>query len=116
MTLPDGKYSVTTDRLTEQEDGTYDSGKYENVLRLQTDDPNIPKDTRDEINNDMYLFHPDQFKDSEASYNGGVDPKSAGCPIVSGQSGQDEFMSHLDGVPRDNIEVNITSEEHIKNK
>ena len=114
MTLPDGDYSVTTDGLAKQDDGTYDSDSYSNVLRLQTNDPNIPKETRDSINDDWYLFHANQFKDKDEPYSG--TPSSAGCPIVNGQSGQDEFMSHLGGVPRKNITVTITSKEHIKNK
>ena len=93
MTLPDGSYYYTTKNLIKNEDGTYNSGSYKNVYRLETNDENIPEDTRKKINSDMYLSHPNKYKESKYEY--ASSPRSAGCNIVRGQEAQDIFMEIL---------------------
>lgn len=93
MTLPDGSYYYTTKGLIKNEDGTYSSGSYKNVYRLETNDDNIPEDTRKKINSDMYLSHPNKHKESKYEY--AATPRSAGCNIVRGQEAQDTFMDIL---------------------
>lgn len=99
MTVPDGEYMATTAWLTEQEDGTYDSASYANVLRIVTNDPNISEEDRDTINGGMFLFHATENK-AGSSW---TKPWSAGCTSgKGGQAGQDAFMGNIPN----NIDIN----------
>ncbi|WP_253730223.1 hypothetical protein [Treponema sp. OMZ 790] len=119
MTLPDGKYYFTAEDLTEQADGTYNSIKFANTLRLQTKDTNIPKNIRDDINSKYYLFHATEYKKGFIPKDGGnriwINPWSAGCisSITGGQSTHDDFMNMLTGITPENISVTITSKRHV---
>ncbi len=95
MTLPDGEYYLTGNNLIKQPDGTFNSGTYENVYRLETNDSNIPETTRDKINSDFYLVHANQRMAEENVYSA-ERPWSAGCSISQGgQSQHDVFMDFL---------------------
>ena len=119
MTLPDGKYYLTAKKLTKQSDGTYNSDCFQNTLRLQTKDSNIPKNIRDDINSKYYLFHATEYKKGFIPKNGGnriwINPWSAGCisSITGGQSTHDDFMNMLTGITPENINVTITSKRHV---
>ena len=119
MTLPDGKYYFTAEDLTEQADGTYNSIKFANTLRLQTKDSNIPKNIRDDINSKYFLFHATEYKEGFIPEDGGnriwINPWSAGCisSITGGQSTHDDFMNMLTGITPENISVTITSKRHV---
>ena len=98
FTEPDGLYRYTTSKLTKQEDGTYNSGSYENTLRHVTFDPDIPKAIRDKINFDPadFLDHGNQKIFQNKPYNDNLEPGSAGCTICQGgQAQQNEFMKYL---------------------
>ena len=88
--------------MTNNGDGTYDSDSYHNVLRHKTDDPSIPKEIRDIINNSPgdFLDHANQQK--EKNIYSTTHPYGAGCTIgQGGQEHQDDYMSVLmDGVKR----------------
>ncbi|WP_255804400.1 hypothetical protein [Treponema denticola] len=119
MTLPDGKYYFTADKLEKQADGTYNSACFQNTLRLQTKDSNIPKNIRDDINSKYFLFHATEYKEGYIPKNGGnriwINPWSAGCisSITGGQSTHDDFMNMLTGITPENINVTITSKRHV---
>ena len=119
MTLPDGKYHFTAEDLTKQADGTYNSACFQNTLRLQTKDSNIPKNIRDDINSKYYLFHATEYKKGFIPKDGGnriwINPWSAGCisSITGGQSTHDDFMNMLTGITPENINVTITSKRHV---
>ena len=119
MTLPDGKYHFTAEDLTKQADGTYNSACFQNTLRLQTKDSNIPKNIRDDINSKYYLFHATEYKKGFIPENGGnriwTNPWSAGCvsSITGGQSTHDDFMNMLTGITPENINITITSKRHV---
>ena len=119
MTLPDGKYHFTAKKLTKQSDGTYNSDCFQNTLRLQTKDSNIPKNIRDDINSKYYLFHATEYKKGFIPEDGGnriwINPWSAGCisSITGGQSTHDDFMNMLTGITPENINVTITSKRHV---
>ena len=96
FTLPDGKYHLSYYNLIKQEDGTYNSGSYNNVLSIQTKDENIPENTRHIINEKWFLFHTNQFNYSNSPYNSNLEPGSAGCIIgKDGQAHHDEMMKYL---------------------
>ena len=99
FTEPDGIYHYTTEGLTKQEDGTYDSKSYKNTLRHITFDDEIDKKIRDKINFDPadFLDHGNQrIIDTTGPYNDNLEPGSAGCTICQGgQAQQDEFMRYL---------------------
>ena len=107
FTEPDGEYYFTTNSkiLTKNEDGTYDSGSFHNVLIHQTNDPNIPKEIRDKINISPrdFLEHCNQYKisadlkeKSGTIYGDNLYPCSAGCTIgKDGQEHHDLYMSVL---------------------
>ena len=112
MTLPDGKYFLSSDTylLTQQSDGSFDSNSYANVLALKTNDNSIPKETRDKINDTSsgYFCHANQKKTSNTSYS--TRPRSAGCNISDGQVKQDIFMSLVNLAPRpEYVEYTIQS-------
>ena len=118
MTLPDGKYHFTADKLEKQADGTYNSACFQNTLRLQTKDSNIPKNIRDDINSKYYLFHATEYKEGFIPEKGNriwINPWSAGCisSITGGQSTHDDFMNMLTGITPENINVTITSKRHV---
>ena len=118
MTLPDGKYHFTAKKLTKQSDGTYNSDCFQNTLRLQTKDSNIPKNIRDDINSKYYLFHATEYKKGFIPKKGNriwINPWSAGCisSITGGQSTHDDFMNMLTGITPENINVTITSKRHV---
>ncbi|UTC76063.1 hypothetical protein E4O03_04985 [Treponema sp. OMZ 792] len=118
MTLPDGKYYFTAKKLTKQSDGTYNSDCFQNTLRLQTKDSNIPKNIRDDINSKYYLFHATEYKKGFIPKKGNriwINPWSAGCisSITGGQSTHDDFMNMLTGITPENINVTITSKRHV---
>ena len=118
MTLPDGKYHFTADKLEKQADGTYNSACFQNTLRLQTKDSNIPKNIRDDINSKYYLFHATEYKKGFIPEKGNriwINPWSAGCisSITGGQSTHDDFMNMLTGITPENISVTITSKRHV---
>ena len=103
FTEPDGIYYYSSDGLKANEDGTYDSESYHNVLRHKTNDPNIPEQVRNAINNTPgdFLEHGNQrIIDKDGPYNNNQTPGGAGCTIgMGGQEHQDEYMSILmDGV------------------
>jgi len=84
FTEPDGIYHYTTEGLTKQEDGTYDSKSYKNTLRHITFDDEIDKKIRDKINFDPadFLDHGNQrIIDTTGPYNDNLEPGSAGCTI-----------------------------------
>lgn len=64
FTEPDGVYGYTFEggSLVKQADGTYNSNKFKNVIRHTTNDPNIPEDIREKINNGDFYDHANQFK------------------------------------------------------
>lgn len=123
FTEPDGEYYFTTNSkiLTKNEDGTYDSGSFHNVLIHQTNDPNIPKEIRDKINISPrdFLEHCNQYKisadlkeKSGTIYGDNLYPCSAGCTIgKDGQEHHDLYMSVLlNGVSNvENIRKEIRS-------
>ena len=123
FTEPDGEYYFTTNSkiLTKNEDGTYDSGSFHNVLIHQTNDPNIPKEIRDKINISPrdFLEHCNQYKisadlkeKSGTIYGDNLYPCSAGCTIgKDGQEHHDLYMSVLlNGVSNvENIRKEIKS-------
>ena len=118
MTLPDGKYHFTADKLEKQADGTYNSACFQNTLRLQTKDSNIPKNIRDDINSKYFLFHATEYKKGFIPKKGNriwINPWSAGCisSITGGQSTHDDFMNMLTGITPENINVTITSKRHV---
>lgn len=119
MTLPDGKYYFTAEDLTEQADGTYNSACFQNTLRLQTKDTNIPEHIRKDINSKYFLFHATEYKEGFIPKDGKcriwIDPWSAGCisSITGGQSTHDDFMNMLTGITPENISVTITSKRHV---
>ena len=118
MTLPDGKYHFTADKLEKQADGTYNSACFQNTLRLQTKDSNIPKNIRDDINSKYFLFHATEYKKGFIPKKGNriwINPWSAGCisSITGGQSTHDDFMNMLTGITPENISVTITSKRHV---
>ena len=104
FTEPDGVYYYSFENLIQNDDGTYDSGSYHNVIRHKTDDPNIPEQIRNAINNTPgdFLEHGNQFSNGNDSYNLNQTPGGAGCTIgKDGQVHQNEFMSILlEGVDR----------------
>lgn len=113
-TLPDGDYSLTTEgeHMRPNSEGGHDSPSYHNVLRIQTDDPNIHGDTRKSVNSGMYLFHGTEYKNGITWDT----PWSAGCISPPGdQAGQDKFMKSINdlSVPLDSITVRIRSEVNI---
>ena len=115
-TTPDGTYYLTKGKLTEQEDGTYNSSTYKNVLALATKDKNLSPEVRDEINILDRYFHPNQFQTSDQAYNENKTPGSAGCIIgKDGQEHHDEMMAFLmEGVERpESITVKITSNTNL---
>ena len=123
FTEPDGEYYFTTNSkiLTKNEDETYDSGSFHNVLIHQTNDPNIPKEIRDKINISPrdFLEHCNQYKisadlkeKSGTIYGDNLYPCSAGCTIgKDGQEHHDLYMSVLlNGVSNvENIRKEIRS-------
>ena len=127
FTEPDGEYYFTTNSkiLTKNEDGTYDSGSFHNVLIHQTNDPNIPKEIRDKINISPrdFLEHCNQYKisadlkeKSGTIYGDNLYPCSAGCTIgKDGQEHHDLYMSVLlNGVSNvENIRKEIRSISNI---
>lgn len=108
MTLPDGVYHYTTRLLTANDDGTFSSGNFANVYRMETNDENIPEEMRDKINSDYSLAHANKKTGDVGEYSS--TPFSAGCTIVQGQEAQDRFMEvlKLASSPED-IWVTITS-------
>ena len=97
FTEPDGEYYYTTEGLTKNKDGTYDSKSYHNVLRHKTDDPNIPKKIITKINSTPgdFLDHANQKKD-KSIYGNNEFAESAGCTIgKGGQAHHDEYMKVL---------------------
>ena len=114
FTTPDGKYYLTTRKdFTTNEDGTFDSSTFKNILALATKDMNISEEDRAEINNklDRY-FHANQKLNGDKIYN---TPGSAGCIISKGgQDHHDEMMDFLtDGVDRpESIIVIIDSQSN----
>ena len=114
-TTPDGKYYLTTGNLTKQEDGTYDSKNFKNVLVLATKDKNLSDTVKAVINQLDRLFHPNQFKTGTKPYNENEKPGSAGCIISKdGQETHDKMMDFLlDNVDRpESITVIISSESN----
>ena len=114
-TTPDGKYYLTTGNLTKQEDGTYDSKSFKNVLVLATKDKNLSDTVKAVINQLDRLFHPNQFKTGTKPYNENEKPGSAGCIISKdGQETHDKMMDFLlDNVDRpESITVIISSESN----
>ena len=115
FTEPDGEYYFTTNSkiLTKNEDGTYDSGSFHNVLAHRTNDPNISESIRNKINSDPadFLEHCNQYKTSSTVYSE-YHPCSAGCTIgKDGQEHHDLYMSVLlNGVSNaENIRKEIRS-------
>ncbi|UTC65627.1 hypothetical protein E4O00_05945 [Treponema sp. OMZ 788] len=118
MTLPDGKYFFTAEGLIKQADGTYNSIKFANTLRYQTDDPNIPQKIRHDINKKYYLPHATEYKPGYIPKEGNriwINPWSAGCTSSKsgGQPVHDEFMNMLLGITPENIHTTITSKRHV---
>ena len=118
MTLPDGKYYFTAKGLYKQADGTYNSEKFANTLRYQTNDPNIQKEIRDNINKKYFLPHATEYKPGYIPEEGNriwINPWSAGCTssMTGGQPVHDEFMNMLTGITPENINVTITSKRHV---
>ena len=94
FTEPDGIYHYTTEGLNLQDDGTYNSDSYQNVLRHVTYDENIPEAIRNKINKAPadFLEHCNQKIGGKITNS----PWSAGCTICrGGQAQQDEFMKYL---------------------
>ena len=120
MTLPDGKYYLSTDSylLSEQQDGTYDSRSYENVLLLKTNDSTISLEIRNEINDQGsgYFCHANQKKGNKTPYS--TTPLGAGCNISQGQTNQNNFVSLVSLAPRlEAVNYNIISISNMeKNK
>ena len=120
MTLPDGKYYLSTDSylLSEQQDGTYDSRSYENVLLLKTNDSTISLEIRNEINDQGsgYFCHANQKKGNKTPYS--TTPLGAGCNISQGQTNQNIFVSLVSSAPRlEAVNYNIISISNMeKNK
>ena len=119
FTEPDGIYYYSAEGLKANGDGTYDSDSYHNVLRHKTDDPNIPENVRNAINNTPgdFLEHGNQKigKDVYSTTN----PYGAGCTIgMGGQEHQDEYMAVLmDGVDNpEKIKRVVTSYVHVEAK
>lgn len=111
-TTPDGKYYLTKGKLTQQEDGSYDSSQYINVLALTTRDERLSPKIRNVINLLDRYFHANQRKIDSSPYNENKKPGSAGCIISKdGQEHHDEMMDFLmEGVDRpEAITVIITS-------
>ena len=111
-TTPDGKYYLTAEKLTEQEDGSYDSNSFKNVLALATRDKNLSTEVKKVINALDRYFHANQFKKGDKAYNSNKKPSSAGCIISKdGQENHDEMMEFLmENVDRpEAITVIITS-------
>ncbi len=120
FTTPDGKYYLTTnDRFSKQEDETYNTNKFKNVLALATNDTTISQEDRTEINSkkDRY-FHADEFYNPKTGtttkYNQSNTPGSAGCIISHTQTQHEEMMDFLmDGVDRpESITVYISSKSN----
>ncbi len=110
-TTPDGIYYLTSKNLERQNDGTYNSKNYKNVLALATNDQNLTQQQRDTVNIGDRYFHANQKIKSEI-YTDNKTPESAGCIIgKGGQAHQDEMMDFLmDGVDRpESIVVKIIS-------
>ncbi len=122
FTEPDGIYYYSAEGLKANGDGTYDSDSYHNVLRHKTDDPNIPENVRNAINNTPgdFLEHGNQrIIDKDGPYNNNQTPGGAGCTIgMGGQAHQDEYMAVLmDGVDNpEKIKRVVTSYVHVEAK
>ena len=115
-TTPDGKYFLTAKWLTKNEDGTYDSKNYKNVLALATKDQNLSDTVKDVINQLDRLFHPNQKETDVSPYLENETPSSAGCIISKdGQEHHDEMMDFLmEGVDNpETITVFISSENNL---
>jgi len=117
MTLPDGDYYLTTEDLDKNAKGSHNSHRFYNVLRIQTNDSNIPEATRNKINIGMYLFHATQYKPGVTTKSGRNSwdlPYSAGCISAPGnQSGHDRIMNQLPNVKPGNIKIKIQSLNNI---
>lgn len=115
FTTPDGDYYLSSETVTKQDDGTYNSLSYRNVLALKTNDQTISEEKRDDINTGDRLLHANEKNGT--IYTENETPEGAGCIIgKDGQSHQDEMMAALmDGVDNPSeIVVKIRSLEHIE--
>ena len=95
-----------------EENGTFESTKYKNVLALATKDKNLSPEVRAIINILDRYFHPNQKKTQNSPYLSNETPESAGCIIgKDGQEHHDEMMEFLmENVDRpEAITVIITS-------
>ena len=119
FTLPDGKYYLSYHNLKRQDDGSYNSDSYINVLTIQTQDKNISKELQHIINEEGFLFHANQRVIDKNPYNSNVESRSAGCIIgKDGQLHHDEMMKYLmeDVDNPEKINVYIRSMSNVGSK
>ena len=105
---PDGEYTVKK---------YGDSQNFSNVLSHHTDDPSIPKDKRNIINNtnNGFFDHANEFKDGSEKkirpgpYNQNTEPGGAGCTIgKDGEWHHDVFVDILFAGVADDAEIRKT--------
>ena len=116
MTKPDGEYYFTNTGGGLPKDlndnGTANSGSFDNVYRYQTNDKSIHPDDRNAINTGMYLNHVNSYR-SGVTWNN--KSNTAGCTSQKGSfSGQNTFINQLAGVDPRNIITTIQSETNEK--
>ena len=110
-TRRDGDYYYTTEGLIPQNDGSYNSGSFKNVLKAQTEDSRFSEEYKKLINEDCNLSHPNQYADAPYEYN--INPRSASCDVVKGQSAQDEYMDFINYHVADDRKVDNVSIKFI---